>query len=156
MTAMVIAGFILHKIGIYTLHSGMTATEILVQILQIAPVEFPLVWLLLLANKNIHQQTRLYEEYLHKWAVSRTFEGMNRIADEVSDYDSTSPASRLFSEFLLACTLNPSSTLEKRHSTDSPMHAAADCASSLFPKKNATRSASTPSPIIPTDDGSSG
>lgn len=156
MATMVCAGIVLHQIGIYTLHQNMTANEILVQLLQIAPVEFPLIWLLLLANKNINQQTRLYEEYLHKWSVARTFDGMSRVAGDVSESEDGSPSSLLFLEFLTACTLNPSSTLEKRHSADSPIHAAAECAKSLIPKKqtaqNIPATAPQKSPSIPDDD----
>lgn len=44
----------------------------------IISVNFPFIWLAYLANKNINQNKRLYEEYLHKWAIAFSFDGMKR------------------------------------------------------------------------------
>ncbi len=87
----------------------------------IISVNFPLFWLAYLANKNINQNKRLYEEYLHKWAIAFSFDGMKREINELDPTDDKEYVKKLLEEFLNATALNPSSTLEKVQHTDNPM-----------------------------------
>lgn len=86
----------------------------------IASVNFPLIWLAYLSNKNINQNKRLYEEYLHKWSIAFSFDGMKREIKELSQEEKSDSVSQLLEVYLKATELNPSLTLDKVQKTDSP------------------------------------
>lgn len=80
----------------------------------------PLIWLGMLANKNIHQNKRLYEEYLHKWAITFSFDGMKREIKELDPTEDRKYVKKLLNIYLEATELSPSLTLDKVQKTDSP------------------------------------
>ncbi len=94
----------------------------LLRLLYLAPFEAPLVWLAWMAGKKSNQHTRLYEEYLHKWAIARTFSGLQNAAQDIeADNREGGPVADLYTRTLHAYSSNPSETLNGRASSDSPM-----------------------------------
>lgn len=91
------------------------------RILLLTPIILPLIWIATVANKNIHQNKRLYEEYLHKWAIAFTFDGLKREIEELDKTEDKEYIKKLLDEYLLATALNPSSTLEKNQKSDMPI-----------------------------------
>lgn len=90
------------------------------RLLHILPFEIPFIWLALLSGKKVNEHSRLYEEYLHKWSVSRTFVGM---LDSAKDIDTTneSAVADLYAHVLNSYAFNPSLMLDKKTSSNTPL-----------------------------------
>lgn len=108
-----IAGSIayLYLQGIYVISATMSPWDIAVQFLKVLPAELPLIWLGAVASKKINQHMRLHEEYLHKWSLARTFEGLCQKAESVQN-DANKRLDEVFASFIQENAHNPSRTLD--------------------------------------------
>lgn len=95
------------------LKATLTISDIIKHMLRLIAVEFPFVWLGWTASKRIKQEARLNEEYLHKWAVAYSYEGLRKEAAELDlESEESSPqTAKLFSTFVNAYAQNPSNII---------------------------------------------
>jgi ABC-type sugar transport system permease subunit len=109
----------------------------LYNILQLIPFEVPAVWLAILSAKKINQHSRLFEEYLHKWSMTRTFVGMQDAVEKVSQESNLRET--LYNETLKAYSKNPSQILDANASSDSPVELVRDMAKTTSEVISATK-----------------
>lgn len=103
--------------------TDISLEKTIISLLRLSAWEIPFIWLGILANKKINQETRLYEEYLHKWAVVRNFDGMKKIFGELKSIKTeVNPIEGLLINLLTATSTNPSETLNRKSEIDSPFH----------------------------------
>lgn len=85
-------------------------------------INFPLIWLAALANKNIAQSRRLHEEYLHKWAIARSFVMMRNEIKNIDESEEQELLKQLLTIYLNSTEYNPSKTLDKKIQTENPVN----------------------------------
>lgn len=93
----------------------------LLKLAYMLPFEIPVVWFAILSAKKINQYSRLYEEYLHKWSIAKTFAGMsNAVGDAKNSPTGEELSKDLYARTLEAYAYNPSKTFDKEAPSDSP------------------------------------
>ncbi len=96
-------------------------SQAIIQMLKAISINFPLIWLAALANKNIAQSRRLHEEYLHKWAIARSFVMMKNEIEQVDESEEQDLLKQLLKIYLNSTEYNPSKTLDKKIQTENPL-----------------------------------
>ncbi len=88
----------------------------------ILPVYIPLFWMAIFANKRVNLSKRLIEEYKHKEAVSKTYEGLARQISEIGD-DNTSKElqARLLYNTVMLSEKNPGELIKNFNRPDNPL-----------------------------------
>lgn len=95
--------------------------KMVTRLLFMVPFEVPGIWLAILSARKINQHSRLYEEYLHKWSVARTFEGMRAATNDIEPPEGEESLSgKLFEKALQSYSYNPSRALDGEAPSDSP------------------------------------
>ena len=85
----------------------------------IVPIYAPVVWIGLTSSKKVNQSKRLIEEYAHKEAISKTYEGLSR---EVSNLDdATNLKERLLFNIIVTSAENPGKLIQGFNKPDYPM-----------------------------------
>lgn len=97
-------------------------SQAIIQMFKAISINFPLIWLAALANKNIAQSRRLHEEYLHKWAIARSFVMMKNEIEQIDESEDQNLLNDLLKIYLDSIQYNPSKTLDKKVQTDNPLH----------------------------------
>ena len=88
-------------------------TETLIKIIRLITFESPLLWIAIIASRKINQYTMLIEEYRHKWATMRVYDGMRKAVKEIDKENlENSPETQLFIELLKTVQKNPTISLE--------------------------------------------
>lgn len=123
--------FYLFNSGLLVFSKTTTFEEAMSQAVKLISFEFPFIWGALFASKKIAQHTRVYEEYLHKWSIARTFEGFRTLIEQTQIEEQDKHIDALFSSFLNSISFNPSTTLDKNIGTDSPLECLANSVSKL-------------------------
>lgn len=130
LLGMFLIPFIAYGMGILSfpdvLKLGDVATNfqyLITQLLRLLPFEIPLIWLAVAANRKMHKESRLKEEYLHKAVIAKTYIGMQEEAKKVDENNQIdiSLSDFLLTYFIEIAAQNPSPTLEKEPRVDSPM-----------------------------------
>lgn len=124
----VVVAFLYYWLG-FGVISAPTLTEISISILKLLPFEFPLIWVCGISSKKINQHSRLYEEYLHKSAVAQTFVGLRKNIEKESANKQL--LAEVYTQLLEAFGTNPSRTLDKHVSADSPSEFIRDTVDSI-------------------------
>lgn len=111
--------FMFYK-GLIVIDSNMTFSGTIIQLLRILCFEFPFIWLAWASNIKISQYTRLTEEYRHKWATMRIFDGMRSVLKENDSEHALETTDNFYQTLLYSFSENPSGTLDKKYDPDGP------------------------------------
>lgn len=88
----------------------------------IIPLYAPLFWLAIFANKRVNLSKRLIEEYKHKEAVSKTFEGLStQIAKIEDEQTSKELQARLLYNTVMLSEKNPGELIKNYNRPDNPL-----------------------------------
>lgn len=92
------------------------------EVMYILPIYVPLFWLAIFANKRVNLSKRLIEEYKHKEAVSKTYEGLSKQIDELGD-DAASRElrTRLLYNTVMLSEKNPGELIKNFNRPDNPL-----------------------------------
>lgn len=92
------------------------------EMLCIIPLYLPLFWLAIFANKRVNLSKRLIEEYKHKEAVSKTYEGLARQIAELDDeVASKELQARLLYNTVMLSEKNPGELIKNYNRPDNPL-----------------------------------
>lgn len=88
----------------------------------ILPIYIPLFWLAIFANKRVNLSKRLIEEYKHKEAVSKTYEGLAKQISEIGDDKSSKELqARLLYNTVMLSENNPGELIKNFNRPDNPL-----------------------------------
>ena len=92
------------------------------QMMCILPLYVPLFWLAIFANKRVNLSKRLIEEYKHKEAVSKTYEGLSRQISEIADEEASQELQkRLLFNTIMLSEKNPGELIKNFNRPDNPL-----------------------------------
>lgn len=92
------------------------------EVMYILPIYIPLFWLAVFANKRVNLSKRLIEEYKHKEAVSKTYEGLSRQIDELGDVAASRELrTRLLYNTVMLSEKNPGELIKNFNRPDNPL-----------------------------------
>lgn len=117
---------------IYLLYTGKkTFDEILLLapnvLFFILPVYVPFIWVAYSADKKMKLSKRLAEEYAHKAALCKTFEGISKQVSNLQDNrQSTDLESKLLYNIIQVSAENPGKLISDYDKTDHPLYDALD------------------------------
>lgn len=103
-----------------SLSGDLTFEKTIVQVIKLFGCEFPCIWLAWTANVKIAQYTRILEEYQHKWAMARTFEGMRKAISQAENI-SNEHRDVFYYSILAAFSDNPSKIFDKKYEPEGPI-----------------------------------
>ncbi len=110
--------------------------EFSLYLLRKAPFAGPLIWLALIAGRHYAYSLKLEEDYGHKEALARTFEGYKRLLEEVSaTAKSDSPIIELCSKMLEAISRRPGVIYIENQEDITPLHIAAGAVARVTQQK---------------------
>ena len=90
------------------------------------PFAIPIVWLAIYAGRRHSQALRLEEDYAHKEALSKSFEGYKKqIADIEEELENKDATLNLIERTLEALALHPGRIYQGKHEDISPVHSLA-------------------------------
>lgn len=88
----------------------------------ILPIYIPLFWMAIFANKRVNLSKRLIEEYKHKEAVSKTYEGLAKQISEIGDDKSSKELqARLLYNTVMLSEKNPGELIKNFNRPDNPL-----------------------------------
>lgn len=88
----------------------------------ILPIYIPLFWMAIFANKRVNLSKRLIEEYKHKEAVSKTYEGLAKQISEIGDDNiSKELQARLLYNTVMLSEKNPGELIKNFNRPDNPL-----------------------------------
>ena len=85
----------------------------------IVPIYAPVVWVGLTSSKKVNQSKRLIEEYAHKEAISKTYEGLSREVSKLDDEENLKE--RLLFNIISTSAENPGKLIQGFNKPDYPM-----------------------------------
>lgn len=92
------------------------------EMIYVLPVYIPLFWLAIFANKRVNLSKRLIEEYKHKEAVSKTYEGLAKQIDELGDDQASKELrTRLLYNTVMLSEKNPGELIKHFNRPDNPL-----------------------------------
>jgi uncharacterized protein YoxC len=118
-------------VSIHSLVTGIALEEVIVRIprlvLAILPLYIPVMWVAYSANRKLNLSKRLMEEYAHKEALSKTFEGLSKQINDIEDYETSSELRmRLLYNILEVSSENPGKLISNYNKSDHPLMDALD------------------------------
>ena len=107
-------------------HDKREVLEILIKLpremLCVLPLYIPLFWLAFFANKRANLSKRLIEEYKHKEAVSKTYEGLSKQISALGDEKiSRELQTRLLYNTVMLSEKNPGELIKNFNRPDNPL-----------------------------------
>lgn len=88
----------------------------------ILPIYIPLFWMAIFANKRVNLSKRLIEEYKHKEAVSKTYEGLAKQISEIGDENASKELqARLLYNTVMLSEKNPGELIKNFNRPDNPL-----------------------------------
>lgn len=123
---MMLVSTIPFAVSAYFIHTGKTIEQVINDIPRMAsavlPLYIPVLWLAYSANKSLNLSKRLIEEYTHKEVLSKTFEGLSRQIEDISDDGiSTELRIRLLYNILEVNSENPGKLITDYNKADHPL-----------------------------------
>lgn len=85
----------------------------------IMPIYAPVVWIALTSSKKVNQSKRLIEEYAHKEAISKTYEGLSREVNKLEGEDNLKE--KLLYNLIMTSSENPGKLIKGFNNPDHPM-----------------------------------
>lgn len=120
LIAFAVVALTLIRYNVITFTQEMTFQSSVGQLMRAACFELPCIWFAWAANVKVSQYTRLNEEYRHKWAMMRVFDGMRNALEETEDAKEENNVGYFYRVLLDSFSNNPSKTLDKKYSPDGP------------------------------------
>jgi hypothetical protein len=113
-------------VSLYNLDKGISLDQVIQKLpnlaLGILPLYVPLFWLAMSANKRVKLAKRLIEEYAHKEALSKTFEGLStQISSMEDDVVAKDLRARLLYNMVNLSAENPGSLIPDFNESDNPL-----------------------------------
>ncbi len=101
--------------------------------LLILPIYPPLIWLAVFANKKINMAKRLVEEYSHKEALSKTYQGLSDQINALPDRQMSEELRvKLLHTIISVNADNPSKCISNCNSSDNPIMETVDKIAEMF------------------------
>ncbi|MBD5418408.1 MAG: hypothetical protein HDR50_12390 [Desulfovibrio sp.] len=129
-------GWLMFDNGIIKFNDDVTFTSAIIQMLRVLCFEFPFIWFAWIANIKISQYMRLTEEYRHKWAMMRIFDGMKTIINENDSEDAIKTKAQFYHSLLISFAENPSKSLDKKYEVEGPFSTVSNALNNILPQKN--------------------
>ncbi|MBR3675822.1 MAG: hypothetical protein IKN71_01650 [Alphaproteobacteria bacterium] len=86
------------------------------------PIYIPILWVAIFSNRRINLSKKLIEEYSHKEAIAKTYEGLSNQIQKLDDDDiSKELRNRLIDNTLQASSENPSKYITDYNKCDNPL-----------------------------------
>lgn len=131
IVGLVIVSLIPFYISFIRLNKGVELEQILMDlpklVLSILPLYIPLFWVAYAANKKLNLSKRLIEEYSHKEALSKTFEGLSTQINSIGDKNiSDELRTKLLYNVLEVSSENPGKLISDYNTADHPLMDALD------------------------------
>jgi hypothetical protein len=82
------------------------------------PLIIPIIWLAVYSSKRRSEIQRLYQEYTHKEAIAKSYQGFKKQISELQESDDL--MKKLLDTAISAIADNASSTLDKKHDEKTP------------------------------------
>lgn len=86
------------------------------------PIILPVLWLAIFASKRRSEAQRLQQEYAHKEALAKSYQSFKNQIDNLQSDSKEQLLEKLLSAAIDAVSSNASSTLDKKHGDNSPVH----------------------------------
>lgn len=116
-----IAGIIgtVYSTGWLNIDHSKGLMDILLNCIRTAPVILPLIWITIFCAKRRSETDRFYHEYLHKEVIANSYINYKDQIEKLGDEGHELQA-KLMHSTVKSISQNPSSTLDKKHSSDTP------------------------------------
>ena len=123
--------FIPFLVAIYFLAMGKGLEETILKLpsltMSILPLYIPILWVAYSSNKKINLSKRLIEEYAHKEALSKTFEGLSGQINNIKDSENKDELkAKLLYNLLEVSAENPGKLIYDYNNADHPLMDALD------------------------------
>lgn len=133
---MFICGILPFIISVIFLYNGKTIEEVVTDlpriVLAILPLYIPIFWIAHSASKKVRLSKRLIEEYSHKEALSKTFEGLSKQIENIEDSTvANNLKTRLLYNILEVNSENPGKLISDYNKSDHPLMEALDQSTKL-------------------------
>lgn len=89
------------------------------------PIALPVLWLTIFASKRRSEASRLQQEYAHKEALAKSYQGFKTQIESLNEQD-PSLMTKLLSSAIDAISKNSSETLDNKHGDKLPTHEVLD------------------------------
>lgn len=86
------------------------------------PIILPVLWLAIFASKRRSEAQRLQQEYAHKEALAKSYQSFKNQIDNLQSDSKEQLLEKLLTAAIDAVSSNASSTLDKKHGDNSPVH----------------------------------
>lgn len=128
---LILVSLIPFGISIESIIEGIELEEAILRmprlVLAIIPLYIPVMWVAYSANRKMNLSKRLIEEYSHKEALSKTFEGLSKQINDISDQSISSDLKlKLLYNILEVSSENPGKLISDYNKSDHPLMDALD------------------------------
>lgn len=118
-------------ISLYLLIDGIGLIDVIYKlprmVLAILPLYIPVLWIAYSSSKKVNLSKRLIEEYAHKEALSKTFEGLSSQINNIKDdHDKEELRAKLLYNLLEVSAENPGKLIYDYNNADHPLMDALD------------------------------
>ena len=108
--------FIFSILNFCNLYNSTESKVIFLSLLKASSISGILIWIIYFCTKRRSESKRLQEEYQHKLAVVKTYEGYRKEIKKLEEKDKEKQLMKeLLNTMLKTTAYNPSVTLEKKH-----------------------------------------
>lgn len=113
LSGMVMTFLALALLDLWSFSVKDSLVDTIIKVIRLATFESPVLWLAIVSSKKINQFTMLIEEYRHKWATMRVYDGMRKAVRDIDKEGAeNSPEAQLFIELLKTVQKNPTISLD--------------------------------------------
>jgi uncharacterized protein YoxC len=118
-------------VSVYMLLDGITLEDLILKlprlVLSILPLYIPVLWIAYSSSKKVNLSKRLIEEYSHKEALSKTFEGLSEQINNIKDsHGKDELRAKLLYNLLEVSAENPGKLISNYNNADHPLMDALD------------------------------
>lgn len=123
---LIIISLIPFGVGLYMLFDEVTLEEVILKlprlVLSILPLYVPVLWMAYSSSKKVNLSKRLIEEYSHKEALSKTFEGLSEQINNIKDgHEKQELKTKLLYNLLEVSAENPGKLISNYSTADHPL-----------------------------------
>lgn len=130
ISVMVLVSAIPFGVSLHAVSEGLSLNEAILRIprlvLAIVPLYVPVLWVAYSANRKANLSKRLVEEYSHKEVLAKTYEGLSKQINDISDSSSSELRTKLLYNILEISAENPGKLISDYNKSDHPLMDALD------------------------------
>lgn len=127
---MVLISAIPFVVSLKSMDEGLSLNDALLRVprlvLAIVPLYIPILWVAYSANRKANLSKRLVEEYSHKEVLAKTYEGLSKQINDISDSSSPELRIKLLYNILEISAENPGKLISDYNKSDHPLMDALD------------------------------